>query len=244
MWGTVFLLALAAATDPIRLAIAVVLIALPRPMVNLLAFWLGGMATGVASALGALILLRDFLPKVVQDVSSTVAIFTRAPVEITIGSIALSVAMLIAVSSSARQPAWVQIPDGDPSTLAVQLSTPTAFSRLTTRAQHVLGSGRPWVAFVAGLGQSTNPIEYLLALAAIVASGAALGTQISAAVMFTIVVLAIVEVPLVSYLATPAKTQAFMLYLQDWVRARRRLVFAVILTAAGVMLLARGIGSL
>jgi hypothetical protein len=138
----------------------------------------------------------------------------------------------------------VQIPNGDTSALAVQLSTPTAFSRLTARAQYVLGCGRPWVAYVAGLGQSTNPIEYLLALTAIVASGAALGTQISAAVMFTIVVLAIVEIPLVSYLATPAKTQAFMLYLQDWVRARRRLVFAVILTAAGVMLLARGIGSL
>src|SRR5437660_1293925 len=76
MWGTVFLLALAAATDPIRLGIATVLITLPRPIVNLLAFWLGGMASGVASALGALILLRDFLPKVMQDVTSTVAIFS------------------------------------------------------------------------------------------------------------------------------------------------------------------------
>jgi hypothetical protein len=243
MWGTVFLLAVAAATDPIRLGIAVVLIARPRPIVNLLAFWLGGMATGVATALGGLLLLRDFLPVVVQHVTSTVAIFTRAPVEIAIGLLALSAAALIAVGSSARQPARVPIPDGDLSALTSQQSTPTAFSRLTARAQHVLGCGPPWVAFVAGLGQSTNPVEYLLALTAIVASGAAVGTQISAAVMFTVVVLAVVEIPLVSFLATPAKTQAFMLYLQDWVQARRRQMFAAILAVAGVMLLARGIGS-
>jgi Sap-like sulfolipid-1-addressing protein len=244
MWGTVFLLALAAATDPIRLGIAGVLIALPRPMINLLAFWLGGMATGVATALGALILLRESLPVIVQDVTSTVALFTSAPVEIVIGLLALSAAARIAVGSSARQPARIPIPDGDPAALATQPSAPTAFSRLTARAHHVLGDGRPWVAFVAGLGQATNPVEYLLALTAIVASGAALGTQITAAVMFTVVVLAVVEIPLVSFLATPAKTQAFILYLQDWLQARRRLIFAVILAASGVMLLARGFGSL
>jgi hypothetical protein len=244
MWGTVFLLALAAATDPIRLGIAGVLIALPRPMVNLLAFWLGGMATGVATALGALILLRESLPAIVQDVTSTVAVFTRGPVEIVIGLLALSAAARIAVGSSPRQPARVSIPDGDLAALTTQPSTPTAFSRLTARAQRVLGDGRPWVAFVAGLGQATNPVEYLLALTAIVASGAAVGTQISAAVMFTVVVLAVVEIPLVSFLATPAKTQAFILHLQVWLQARRRLIFAVILAAAGVMLLARGFGSL
>jgi hypothetical protein len=245
MWGTVFLLALAAATDPIRLGIAAVLIALPRPMVNLLAFWLGGMATGVATAVGALILLRDSLPVVVQDVTSTVAIFTRAPVEIAIGLLALLAAALIAVGASARQLARVPVAvtDGDPAALAMQPSTPTTFSRLTARAQDALGGGRPWVAFVAGLGQATNPVEYLLALTAIVASGAAAGTQISAAVMFTVVVLAVVEIPLVSFLATPVKTQAFMLYLHDRVRARRRQIFAVILGVAGVMLLTRGIGS-
>jgi Sap-like sulfolipid-1-addressing protein len=244
MWGTVFLLALAAATDPIRLGIAVLLIALPRPIVSLLAFWLGGMSAGIATALGGLILLRDFLPTVLHNVTATVAIFTRAPIEIAIGVIALSAAALIAMGSSARQPARVPIDDGDRSAVAMQPSTPTAFSRLTARAHDALGGGRPWVAFVAGLGQSTNPVEYLLALTAIVASGAALGSQISAAVMFTVVVLAVVEIPLVSFLATPAKTQVFMLYLQDQVRTRRRQIFAVILTVAGAMFLARGIGGL
>ena len=244
MWATVLVLALGAATDPVRFGIAVFLIARPRPMLNLLAFWLGGMATGVAAALGALTLLRDFLSVVVQDVTSTVAIFTRGPVEIAIGVLALPAAALIAVGSSAHRRARVPIHGGDPSSLALQPSTPTAFSRLTARAQHVLEGGHPWVAFVVGLGQSTNPVEYLAALAVIVASGAAIGTQISAAVMFTVVVLAVVEIPLVSYLATPAKTQAFMLYLQDWVRARRRQIVAVMLAVAGVMLVARGMGSL
>jgi hypothetical protein len=243
MWGTVFLLGLAAATDPIRLSIAVVLVALPRPMVSLLAFWLGGMAAGVATTLGALLLLRDFLPVVVRDVTSTITMFKCAPVEIAVGLLALSAAGLITARSSASRPAPAPI-HGNGSALTVQPNTSTAFSRLTARAQRVLGNGQPWVAFVAGLGQSTNPVESLLALTAIAASGAAIGTQISAAVMFTVVVLAVVEIPLVTFLARPAQTQAFMLYLQGRVRARRRQIFVVILAVVGVMLSARGIGGL
>jgi hypothetical protein len=55
--------------------------------------------------------------------------------------------------------------------------------------------------------------------------------------------LAVVEIPLVSCLATPAKTEAVVLQLQDWVRARRRRIVAVSIALAGVMLLATGIGS-
>jgi hypothetical protein len=244
MWGTVFLLALAAATDPIRLSIAILLVAQPRPMMNLFAFWVGGMATGVVGALGALVLLRDFLPVIVHDVTSAFTIFTHAPVEIAMGVLALPGAVLLAIGSLAHQPARVPISDGSPSALAMQPSTPTAFSRLTTRVQRLLCGGRPWVAFAAGLGQSTNPVEYLLALTAIMASGAAISAQLGAAVMFTVVVLVVVEIPLVSFVMTPAKTDAFMLQLQAWVQTHRRQVFAVMLAMAGVMLLARGIVNL
>jgi hypothetical protein len=47
MWVTVLVLGLMAATDPVRIGIAALLISRPRPLRNLLAFWLGGMATGI-----------------------------------------------------------------------------------------------------------------------------------------------------------------------------------------------------
>ena len=59
--------------------------------------------------------------------------------------------------------------------------------------------------------------------------------------MFLVVMLAVVEVPLVSYLVTPAKTQAVMLQLHNWVGARRRQILAVILAVVGALLVANGV---
>lgn len=243
MWGTVLVLALVAATDPVRLGTAVLLISRPRPMLNLLAFWLGGMTTGIAAALGVLILLRDFTPIFMQNVASTAAGSTARHIQIAIGVLALLIAALIAVGFSARERARVPMPGGDPSALVLRPSTPTAFSRLSARAQDALDGGSLWVAFLAGLGMATPPVPYLAALVAILASGAAIGTQVSAAVIFTVVAFAVVEIPLVSYLATPAKTHAVMLQLHDWVRARRRRILAVVVAVVGVMLVATGMSS-
>jgi hypothetical protein len=243
MWGTVLLVAMMAATDPVRFGIAVLLISRPRPMVNLLAFWLGGMAMGIAVALGALVLLRDFALMVMQTVSSAAASSTARYLQVAFGVLALLTAALIAVGFSVRQRAQIPMPCGGPSALVLQSSTPTAFSRLSARARSALEGGNPWVAFVVGIGSVTPAAEYLMALIAIAASRAAIGTQVSAAVVFTIVVLAVVELPLVIYVATPAKTQAVMLQLHNWVRTRRRRIFAVSLAVMGVMLMATGVGS-
>jgi Sap, sulfolipid-1-addressing protein len=243
MWGTVLVLAFMAAIDPVRTGITLLLISRPRPMLNLLAFWLGGMATGITAAVALLRLLRDFLPMVTREVTATVAIFTRAPAQIIIGVLML-LAALITAGRSARQPAGVTVPAGGPFAQVPQPSTPTVFCRLSARAQHVLGGEHLWVAFVAGLGSATNPVEYLLALGAIVASGAAIGTQISAAVMFTVVVLVVAEIPLVCYLATPAKTQAVTMQLHGWICAHRRPMSSCIAAVTGVFLLTTGVANI
>lgn len=243
MWGTVLVLALMAATDPVRLGIAALLVSRPRPMLNLLTFCLGGIATGLGVALGVLILLRDFTLKVVQGVSSAAASSSFRHIQITVGFVVLLVAALIAVGFSLRLRARVPDPRGGPSAVALWPSAPTALSRLSARAQDALAGEGLWVAFVAGLGSATPPIECPAALTAIVASRAAIGTQLSAALMFMIVVFAIVEIPLVSSLAVPAQTQAVMLQLHDWLRTRRRRILAVMLAVAGIMLVATGVGS-
>jgi hypothetical protein len=97
--------------------------------------------------------------------------------------------------------------------------------------------------FLFALTSSMPPVEFLVALGVIVASGAAVGAQIGAVVMYTVVVLALIEVPLVSYLVTPAKTQAMMLRLHSWVRAYRRQIFVAIATVGGLLLLTSGIFS-
>lgn len=241
MWGLVLFLALGAATDPLRLGMAALLVSRPRPMPNLFVYWLGGIAAGLAAALVVLTLLRDFALTVVQGVSSAAATSTAGQIEIAIGALALSSAALIAFGIPARQRARTLTPSGDRLTRVLQPSTPTAFSRLSTRAHETLEGGCLWVAFVAGLGSATPPIECLVALTAIAASRAAIGTQLSASVLFTVVILAVIEIPLISSLATPARTQSVMLQLHSWVRAHRRRIFAVMLAVMGASLMIKGL---
>lgn len=76
-----------------------------------------------------------------------------------------------------------------------------------------------WPAFVVGVASSAPPFESVVALTVIMASGAEIGTQFGAFVVFTLLVLAVIEIPLVAYLAIPQQTQQVMLRFQDWVRS-------------------------
>ena len=129
------------------------------------------------------------------------------------------------------------MPGADPSCQPA----PTAFSRLSTRALDALQAGPPWATFALGVGITTD-FRYLAALTAILASGAAVGTQVSAAAMYTVVGLAFAEIPIVSHLAAPAQTRAVMARVHDWVRARRRMVVGGIVAVLGVFLVTSGMG--
>ena len=253
MWATVLLLALLTATEPVRLGVAIFLMSRPRPMLNLLAFWLGGMTTGIGVALIVLVLLRDFASTVVQDMASMAASMIASSavqhIQFAAGVLALLIAALIAAGFSVRQRVRVPMPGGEPSA-PLLLSAPTAISRLRVRAHNALEAGFPWLAFVVGLSSAAPPpVEYLAALTAIRHSGTATVTQLSAAVVYIIVMLAILEIPLASYVAKPAKTEAVMFRLCDWLRhlrgwqrAHSRRILAVIVAVAGIVLVANGMG--
>lgn len=241
MWGIVLWMALVTAPDPIRMGIAILLISRPRPLLNLLAFWLGGMAAGMVAGFGALLLLHDSLPGRVHGVTSTLTGLSGGHTQIAIGVLFL-VAAAVGAVRLARQRARALIPGGGSSASMPQQRPPTALSELWNRVRNTLESGNPWVAFVVGLGQATPPVQYLAALTAIIASGAAIGAQLSAAVAFTVVVLMFVEVPLISYLVAPARTEAITLQANNWMRAHSRQIFVVGAGVMGGVMVAKGMG--
>jgi len=100
------------------------------------------------------------------------------------------------------------------------------------------------VAFMIGLWVGPPPSLVIPVLAVILASGAAIGAQISAVIVFVVLALAIVEIILVINMAAPAKTQAVLRLLQDWAGARRRQILVAIFMLVGVTLVAQGLGGM
>lgn len=155
MWGTVVVLALVAMADPVRNGWAILLLSLRRPMRNLLAFWVGGIATAIVVGLCVLFVLRDFTLAVMPHVAFTAASGSAGHIRIIIGVLALLIASALFAYRRGPLPT-----SGDPPAVVRRLRTPAAFSRLSTRAQDAVEGGHLWVAFIAGFCSAT-PLEYL-----------------------------------------------------------------------------------
>ena len=240
MCSAVLALSLLAAIDPVRIGITALLISRPRPMLNLLAFWVGGMAAGIVAALGVLLFLRDFTLSVMRAVVSATSSPSSAYLQVAIGVLAVSLAALMLARFGARQRSAVPVTGGESSVLLLEPNTPTGSSRLSIRGR--LEGGSLAVAFVAGLALATPPVEYMAAIIAIVASEPTAAAQVGAALMFTVVAFTVVEVPLITYLTSPAQTLAVVRRLNDWISARRQAIPAVVIGAIGFLLLVSGLG--
>jgi hypothetical protein len=237
MWATVLALGLFAGADPVRIGIVVLLFSRRRPMVHLVALWLGGLAAAVVLGVGMLIGLHEVAAGVMHRVERATTSSTVGHIQIAMGVLALLVAAALAVRFSVRQPVKAGIPADDrPSQVAAN-----AFSRLSARALNALQSSPPWITFLVGVTITTD-FRYLGVLTAILASGAAVGTQASAAVLYTALSLAFAEIPIVSQLVAPARTSAVMSRVHRWVAARWRAVLGVVVAVLGVLLMTTGMG--
>jgi hypothetical protein len=253
MWTIVIVTGLGMAIDPVRLGLAVVVLARRKPMLNLLAFWLGGIVTGVSVGVGVLLLMREValagirnLVTAVSQVRSAIFIFEGPRLQITVGLVALVVlAVTLARAKAATRVVAGQstMSAGDTAVL-VKEQPQSRLQRLGARTQGMLDGDSVWPAFAVGLITSFPPYEGVVVLAFIMASGAAITTQFSVFILFILMVLAVIEIPLVSYLVVPDKTEAVMLRMQHWLRTYRAQIAQVILGGTGVAFLMQGIAAL
>lgn len=255
-------LALLGALNPVRLGLALLVISRPRPGQNLLAFWVGCLIASITILVVPLITLH-FTPmfrSLARDLATpaTVASSTVRHIQTGMGVLALSIAALMTVRFLTRQRAQVPVPGSNTATLVLDSHAPTAIKRLLGRAQdaptegtsairrlpnrarNAWENGSSWVALMIGLASGPSPDGVLYVLAIIVPSGVTIDTQVSAAIVFVVGMLAIVEIMLVCYLAMPVKTHAVMRLLHDWVLAHRRQVLVAVCAVAGVSLVAQG----
>ena len=241
------------------------MISRPRPLQNMFVYWIGGMTVGVTYMLGPLMVLHTapFFGSFARDLASpaTFANATVRRVEIGIGVLALSLAALLAHRFWARPRVQLPTPGGATATLVAEPDAPTtmppllsrsddaptgeesAMRRLLGRARIAWEDGSLWVAFVIGFLLAPPPFTIVFVLTAIVATGAPIGTQVSAAIAFVVGMQAVVEIALVSHFFRPAKTQALLRLLHDWTRAHRQKILVAMCVLIGGALVAQGMGS-
>ncbi|MCV7343214.1 GAP family protein [Mycolicibacterium rhodesiae] len=223
MWGIVSLLGLSVAADPLRIGIAMLLTSGPRPLVNLVSFWLGSLAAGIALAIGAFVLCPELVSDALRIMVAWIADLTGGHAKLIVGTIVLCVAAASAMRL-ARRP--VVRPTQDLKTS----------SGIASRARELLQNGRPWVSFTAGLSQGPAPVEYLAAISVIHASGTAIGTQLGASVAFTLAMLAAVEVLLVSFVVKPAQTRSILADVGRCLQRYRQHVMTVVAGVLGIVM--------
>jgi Sap-like sulfolipid-1-addressing protein len=263
--GSLVLLTLLVALDPVRLGATLLMISRPRPLQNMFVYWIGGMTVGVTYMLGPLTLLHvtPLFKSVAQDLASpaTFANATVRHVQIGIGVLVLSVAGLMAHHYWACPRARLPKPGGTTSTLVTNSNTPSGISallgraegaptgggsairRLIGRARNAWEDGSLWVALVIGLLLAPPPFTVIFVLVTIMATGAAIGMQVTAAIAFVVGIQAIVEIALVCHLFRPAKTESIFQRLHDWTRAHRQKILVGMCLLIGGALVAQGMGN-
>ncbi len=255
MWTGVLILGVGMALDPVRLGLIAVLMSRRKPFRYLLAFWLGGVITGVAVGMAVLVLMRDVALAAIRSAESAItqvrsaAVFLAGPgLQLTGGAVLLL--LVVVITARAKAAARVAaIPatttgGGGTATLVKQDRSRNPFVWLGARTQQMLDSDFVWPAFLVGLSSTFPPYEGVVLLAVIMASGTTIGAQFSAFIIFTLLVNGLVEIPLVGYLAWPTKTEAVMQRFHNWTRTYRLQISQVMFGGAGVMLLTQGIVAL
>jgi hypothetical protein len=211
---TVLVMALAVSVEPFRIGMTVLMLNRPRPALQLLAFLVGGFVMGMTVGLVVLFVFHRALKESNY--------FTLPNVQILIGVLALVFAVLVVAPGRLR------------------LRTP----RVAGSAQRLLSGPSLLVAGIAGLGIALPSVDYLAALAVILASGEPALTQVALLVMFNVVAFALIELPLLGYLLAPRGTVAMVESLHRWIRSRRRVHVAILLAVVGCAFLAVGVAGL
>lgn len=265
MWSSVAVLALPIALDPVRLGVNLLLISRPRPAQNLLVYWIGCVSASVLLLVVPLLVLHNtaVFSSFVHDLANphTTTSVTVRGIEIGVGVLILLIAAVMVLRLVRRrtpEPAVSAQNTGSttdsatPAPIARLLNRGrdapadggTAVSRLLGRAHRAWESGALWVAAVIGFWAGPNPSLVTFSLATILASGAAFGAQLGAAIVFIVVSLAVVEIVLLCNLVTPARTQAALRRVHDWVGGYRSQIVIAILTLVGCVFVAQGAGIL
>lgn len=235
MWITVLVLAIAMNFEPSRPVWVPLMLARPRPILQLFALFMGTFVSSLAIGLLVLFVFRQ------TPFSSDP--HTAALVQIGVGVTGLVLAAVIASNVSLPGRKKVAV-DASPAATGPEAEV-TAVDKMSERARKILRKGNsPWLSAAIGVAIGAPSIEYLAALVVIASSGVGKPVEIAALLVFLLLGNALITVPLATYVFAPRWTTRLIERFQNWLRARGRREFAALLAAIGLLQIAIGVGRL
>lgn len=259
MWGSLLGLALLISINPMLLGMILLVISRPRPVQNLFVYWLGTMLMNLPLFLVPLALLHmtpgfaSFANGIASSAETPPGVIRPAPLVLAVVLLAMAAVM---ARPRVRERAELPVGGGDASTLVLDeppsISGPlghakntavkavSAIQRMYGRLLNTWENGSLWVALVFGMMYLPSATLVLLIDTTIVASGAGIGEQVIAAIVFVVGYLAVLEIVLISYLVAPERTEVLLRPLHEWARIHNRHILFVFFVLIAIWQLARG----
>ncbi len=230
MWITVLILALAMNFEPSRPVWVPLMLVRPRPILQLVALFLGSFLSGLA--LGLLVL---FVFRQTPFGNNTT---NAALMQVGVGVVSLLIAALLVSNISLPRR---REPDSGPGD-GQATETPTAIDKMSDRARTILRRGNsPWLSAAIGVGIGAPSLEFIAALVVIASSGASKATELAAVMMFLVVGNLLIVIPLITILFAPTRTRVWIERFHTWLRTRGRKEFAAIVAGLGLIQLVIGL---
>ena len=248
MWATVLLMAIVGMADPVRIGAVALMLSRTRPMSLLLAYFTAAFAANLIVGGTVLFLLRDI------RLAATAS--AAAKTDLAIGLLTLLVGVFVVWGFPALLRYRVRTrhtglsgAEGDVAVIhggTTAIEQPAVqrlpgFMKLLARLQAALRNDSLVVGWAVGLVMGVPPAYYLVAIGAILASGAAVESQILGLLLYNLVAFAVAEIPIVSFSVAPEATRARLEQLHIWTKAHYRLVLGTLAVAVGILFIVTGL---
>ena len=219
----VFLFSLTAAVNPTLVAATTVLLLLPSPKKLMFGYLCGAYLTSIT--IGCVIVLSLGNSGAVSTAKSTV----NPAVDLAIGGLLLVIGFVLGTGRDRR--------------LRERRAQKRARDepKKTPRWQEALGKGNPKITFVVGACLTLPGASYLAALDAIHKLNYGKAEEVLLVVMVNVIMLALIELPLLSFTIAPTWTPAAVERAKGWMGRHGRTFASVALIALGALLVIQGI---
>ena len=209
-----------AALNPTLLTATTIMLLLPNPRRLMLGYLIGAMITSVTIGL---FLVFSFDS---SGAANTTQNSLSPAAKIVMGLLALTFAWVISTGRDAR---------------VTERRKAKAQEKGEPRWRQVLGRGDPRLAVFVGAALSLPGVSYLIGMHRIHVTDASTAAKVASVVLFNVIMLALLEVPLLSFLVAPEWTQRSIDRLKAWATLHGRRFGIRALVVLGLVQVLRGV---